>query len=66
MNMETMVARMDESFRALQDIRQTEEQFAQLMELSRGLMLKLEDRDHTIALLRAEVITLKRRLGYAE
>lgn len=65
MNMEMLVRQMDDSFNRLKSIHQTEEQCEQLMEMARGLMLKIEERDQTIAQLRAEIATLKRGLAHA-
>ncbi len=65
MNMEMLVRQMDDSFNRLKSIHKTEEQCEQLMEMARGLMLKIEERDQTIAQLRAEITLLKRGLAHA-
>lgn len=65
MNMEMLVRQMDDSFNRLKSIHKTEEQCEQLMEMARGLMLKIEERDQTIAQLRAEIALLKRGLAHA-
>lgn len=59
MNMETLVHQMDESFKALKMLHKSEEQCEQLMEMSRGLMEKIEERDRTIERLRAEIAVLR-------
>lgn len=65
MNMEMLVRQMDDSFNRLKSIHKTEEQCEQLMEMARGLMVKIEERDQTIAQLRAEIALLKRGLAHA-
>ena len=65
MNMEMLVRQMDDSFNRLKSIHKTEEQCEQLMEMARGLMIKIEERDQTIAQLRAEITLLKRGLAHA-
>lgn len=65
MNMEMLVRQMDDSFNRLKSIHKTEEQCEQLMEMARGLMVKIEERDQTIAQLRAEITLLKRGLAHA-
>lgn len=65
MNMETLVHQMDESFKALKAMHKTEEHCDQLMEMARGLMEKIEERDRTIERLRAEVMALKRGMPHA-
>lgn len=59
MNMETLVRQMDESFKALKSVHKTDEQCDQLMELSRNLMQKIEERDATIERLRAQIEVLR-------
>lgn len=56
MNMQMLVQQMDDSFNRLQSIHKTEEQCDQLMEMARGLMEKIAERDRTIAQLRAELL----------
>jgi hypothetical protein len=63
MNMQILVQQMDDSFNRLRDIHKTAEQADQLMEMARGLMLKIEERDRTIAKLRAEIKHLKEVLN---
>ena len=63
MNMQMLVQQMDDSFNRLRDIHKTAEQADQLMEMARGLMLKIEERDRTIAQLRAVNKELKELLN---
>lgn len=65
MNMNMLVQQMDDSFNRLKSLHKTEEQCEQLMEMARGLMDKIEERDRTIERLRAEVMALKRGAPHA-
>ena len=65
MNMNTLVHQMDESFKALKAMHRTDEQCDQLMQMARGLMEKIEERDRTIERLRSEVMALKRGTPHA-
>jgi prefoldin subunit 5 len=56
MNMQMLVQQMDDSFSRLKAIHKTDEQCDQLMEMARGLMEKIAERDQTIAQLRAELL----------
>lgn len=56
MNMEMLVQQMDDSFNRLQSVHKTAEQCDQLMEMARGLMEKIAERDRTIVQLRAELL----------
>jgi hypothetical protein len=59
MNMTDLTRQMDDSFRALRSMHRTEEHCDQLMELSRNLMLKIEQRDAQIEMLRAQIEVMK-------
>jgi predicted RNase H-like nuclease (RuvC/YqgF family) len=60
MNMQMLVQQMDDSFNRLKSLHKTDEQCDQLMEMARGLMEKIEERDRIIAQLRAELDAMKR------
>lgn len=60
MNMQMLVQQMDDSFNQLKSLHKTDEQCDQLMEMARGLMEKIEERDRTIEQLRAELAAIKR------
>ncbi len=59
MNMNELVQQMDASFLALRALHKTDEACDQLMEMSRNLMMKIEQRDATIERLRTELEVLK-------
>lgn len=60
MNMQMLVQQMDDSFNKLKSVHKTAEQCDQLMQMGRGLMDKIEERDRLIAQLRVELAALKR------